>query len=117
MYEILFNIASVLFLISVFALPFFCAVKPNINIARWFYLSFGVSIIFLIPRLLDDIDEKWLVVWPLLLSLVGFLMFIAITKSLKEIRGTEKEKELNKKFQEVSIKGGKRKLSRTIIKK
>lgn len=111
MIDVLINIDSIIFIASIFLLAFFCAIKPNANIARWLYLIFGLSILPILPGLMEGMD-KWLIVWPLLFSLSGILMFISISLSLKN----KPEEEINKKLQEASIKGGKRRIVKNISK-
>lgn len=116
MSEVIFTILELAFIASIFALAFFSAVKPNINIARWFYLIFGVSLIPITPKLMEDVEAKWLMVWPLLFAFAAIFMFVVLTKTVKKVKGSEEEDEINKKFQDTSIRGGKRRLSKTLLK-
>ncbi|MCQ2570669.1 MAG: hypothetical protein MJ154_00225 [Candidatus Saccharibacteria bacterium] len=82
--EVVNNIGMVVFFVSIFGMFIFTNIKPSKSVARWFYLLFGVSIIALMPMILEDIEEKWLIIWPILFAVVGILMFISLTAALKD---------------------------------
>lgn len=84
MSEIIFNVFAVLFFISIFALVIFTRIKQNMKIARWFYLMFSLTLIPTMPKFMEDVEEKWLIIWPLLFVAAGIFMFAGITLSLKD---------------------------------
>lgn len=111
MLEILFVIDEILCIISIFALGFFCAVLPKTSIAKYFYILFGVTLLPIGIKFIQDGSLWYEYIWVFLFAIVGILVGIGLFKVNKNLTKEELE-EFDKNFGEDARAGGMRRIFR-----
>lgn len=115
MIDILFFIDMILFIISIFALAFFCAVIPKTSIAQYFYILFGVTAIPVGIRFILE-DYPWYVcIWAFVFAIVAIIVGICLIKANRKMT-RERQKQLNQDFGEMARRGGKRRACKELWK-
>jgi hypothetical protein len=107
--EILFLIDAIICVISILVLAFFCAVLPRTNIAKYFYLLFGIT---MIPIGIDGILDGYVwyeYIWFFIFSAVGIIVGIRLIV-VNRFRTKEEQKEFDRNFGEMARRSGKRKM-------
>lgn len=113
MLEILLIIDGLLCVISIFALAFFCAVFPKTEIAQYFYILFGVTILPLGVKSALGGDPWYEYIWFFLFAIAGIVVGIGLIRTNRVMNKEEKEK-LNKEFGKEARRGGMRRLSKEL---
>ncbi len=112
----LFFIDEVLCIISIFGLGLFSVVLPKLEIAKYFYLLFGITMIPVGIEFVLDGVEWYAYIWAFVFSVVGIIMGILIPGPGKNISKKDRE-QLNKQFGQASRDSAKRKLLRDFFRK
>lgn len=109
MMDIFLVIDELLVVISIFALAFFCAVLPNTNIAKYFYILFGVTLIPVGIKFVLDGKPWYEFIWVFLFAAVGIfvgIMLFWINQNTTE----EEQREFDRAFGNMARRGGKRRM-------
>lgn len=107
MLEILFTIDEILCIICIFALVFFCAVLPKTNIAKYFYILFGITLLPVGIKFIQDGSPWYEYIWFFLFAIVGILVGIWLFGIDKDMT-KEQQKEFDQDFGKTARRGGMR---------
>jgi hypothetical protein len=115
MIEKLLFVDEILGVITIFILGFFCAVVPKINIMKYLYILFGITIIQLGIDCIVDGDVWYEYIWYFLFAAIAITVGIWLLIASKAMTKEEQEA-LDQDFEEISRRSGKRKILTLLLK-
>ena len=100
---------------SIFALAFFCAVVPKTNIAKYLYIVFGLTLLPMGVKFIQDGKPWYQCIWVFLFAAVGIIVGIVLIRINKEM-SDEDRKDFDRSFGKEARQGGIRRLPKHINK-